>query len=95
MASLAAAVSRQIERVIVLPLHGKTYEVKTVDDAVKLLQAYDDKRGGGDVNRYEIQIRYNNGDKVEASFHDKEAAIKHLRIYQPLPADQARRVGAG
>lgn len=85
--ALTAAVSRQIDRIIVLPLHGQTVEVTTIDDAVKFIQDYDASGGGGPVERYEILIRYNNGDKIEASFKDKESAIKHLRSYQPVPAD--------
>jgi hypothetical protein len=89
LTSLTAAVSRQIERIIVLPLHGKTVELRTVDDAVKFIQHYGDKGGGGPVERYEILIRYNNGDKIEASFRDKQSAINHLRTYQPLPLNQS------
>lgn len=77
--ALTAAVSRRIERILVLPLHGKKYEVSTVDDAVKLIQQYDGKADNADYVRYEIIIRYSNGDKIEATFHDKESAIKYLR----------------
>ncbi len=58
----------------------------TIDDAVEMLRNYDEAGGGGFVARYEILIRYNNGDKIEATFQDKESAIKHLRTYQALPA---------
>jgi hypothetical protein len=84
--SLAAAVSRRIERIVVLPLHGTACEVSTIDDAVNFITGYYDERGGGAVHRYEILIRYNNGDKIEALFHDKEEAVKHLRSYQPVPS---------
>ena len=87
--SLTAAVYRQIERIVVLPLHGKTVELRTVDDAVKFIQDYGDKCGGGPVERYEILIRYNNGDRIEAIFRDKASAIKYLRTYQPLPLNQS------
>jgi hypothetical protein len=83
--SLTAVVYRQIERIIVLPLHGKTMELRTVDDAVRFIQGYGDPCGGEPVERYEILIRYNNGDKIEAFFRDKESAVKYLRTYQPLP----------
>jgi len=63
--SLKAAVSRQIERIIVLPLHGSPRELATVADAMNFIIGYDDHDGGGLVHRYEILIRYNNGDKIE------------------------------
>ena len=88
--SLTAAVLRQIERIVVLPLHGKTHEVATVDDAVKFLESYDDESGGGAIQRYEVLIRYNNGDRIEAMFRDKESAIIHLRSYAPLVQDNGR-----
>lgn len=87
--SLTNAVSRQIERIILLPLHGRAAELTTIDDAVAFLQAYDESGGGGPVERYVILIRYNNGDNIEATLRDKESAIRHLRSYQPLPADEA------
>ena len=86
MSSLTAAVSRQIERIVVLPLHGAAQEWSTVDDAVTFIQRYEDSHCNGPVHRYEILIRYNNGDRIEATFKDKEAAIKHLRSYQPVPS---------
>jgi hypothetical protein len=85
--SLTAAVSRQIERIFVLPLHGSSRELSTIDDAVKFIEKYLDHDGGGKVHRYEVVVRYNNGDRIEATFQDKESAIKHLRSYQPIPVN--------
>ncbi len=68
-----------------LPLHGLVRELTTIDDAVAFIMSYNDQHGSGAVHRYEILIRYNNGDKIEATFKDKDQAIQHLRSYQPLP----------
>jgi hypothetical protein len=39
------------------------------------------------IERYEIEVRYNNGDVVRGQFKDKSTAIDFLRGYQPvLPA---------
>lgn len=84
--SLTAAISRQIERIVVLPLHGSPRELKSVDDAVKFVTDYNDKDRVGLVFRYEILIKYNNGDKIEATFKNKEEAVRHLRTYQPVPS---------
>ena len=36
------------------------------------------------VAKYEIQIRYNNGDSIKGEFVEKEGAVAFLRTYQPL-----------
>lgn len=84
--SLTTAVSRQIERILVLPLHGKAADLTSIDDAVDYIQTYGEGESDKPFDRYEVQIRYNNGDRIEGSFRDKETAIKHLRSFQPVPA---------
>jgi hypothetical protein len=85
MASLEKVVLRQIERIIVLPLHGTSAELTTVDDAIKFINDYNDKTGNAPLERYEIQVRYNNGNVIEGKFKDKASAVEFLRAYQPLP----------
>ena len=82
--TLEAAVMRQIACVIVLPLHGASSELLDVDEAIRFIEGYDDQRGGGPVERYEIQIRYTNGDQIDGKFTDKLAAIKFLRGYSQV-----------
>lgn len=83
MASLTASVARQIEKILILPLHGKTYEVMTINDAVSLIESYDEGAGVSEFERYEIQIRFSNGNEITGRFNDKPSAIEFLRIYQP------------
>ncbi len=82
--ALTAAVSRQIDRVIILALHGITQEVMTITDAIKFIESYDDDGKPGPFERFEIQVRYNNGDIVEGRFKEKDTAIEFLRTYQPV-----------
>ena len=84
IASLSVAVLRQIERIIVLPLHGTGHEMISVEDAIRFIQNYDEAANVDSFERYEIQVRYNNGNRIEATFGDKNAAIDFLRIYQPV-----------
>ena len=49
-----------------------------------LLKGTTNQRGGGPVERYEIQIRYTNGDQIDGKFTDKLAAIKFLRGYSQV-----------
>ena len=85
MRALEKVVSRQIDRIEILPLHGSATELPNVEDAIKFLLRYTEKGALKPIQRYEIRIRYNNGDSVEATFHDKRDAIAFLRTYQPAP----------
>ena len=82
--SLEATVSRQIERIIILPLHGAKTEVKTVPDAIAFIQRYDEAKCSAVIDRYEIQVLYNNGNEIEGRFNDKQSAVDFLRTYHPL-----------
>lgn len=92
LSTLAKTVARQIERIIILALHGQSREVTTVDDAIRFIEGYDDHGRAMPVERYEIDVRYNNGDVVRGQFRDKIAAIEFLRSYQPvLPTSENSR----
>lgn len=83
MAALEKVVSRQIERITVLPLHGVSIDLPTVNEAIKFIESYKEKAGELPIERYEIRVRYNNDDSIEGSFRDKADAISFLRTYQP------------
>jgi hypothetical protein len=82
MDSLTLAVTRQIERIIVLPLRGMPHELKTVDDAIAFVEGQGLAEGPEEILRFEIQILYGNGDKIEGHFADKQAAITFLNSYR-------------
>lgn len=77
---LQSALDRQIERIILIPLHGQQSEFDAVDDAIEFVDEYrEDVVGDGTFRKYEVIVRYSNSDKIEASFQDKEKAISFLR----------------
>jgi hypothetical protein len=76
------SISRFIERIILLPLHGKETEVRTIGEAIKLLGQYSESQSNLPLSRYELIIRYNTGDKIEASFKDKKDCVKFLESYK-------------
>ena len=83
IAALTIAVSRKIQRIVVLPLHGQIEELLTLDEAIAFLRRYDDQNGRKPIHRYEIQIGYSNGDSIEGKFAEKEEAIEFLESYRP------------
>jgi hypothetical protein len=86
MAALEKVVLRQIERITILPLHGTSTDLPTVADAIRFIEVYKEKAGEQPISRYEIRVRYNNGDLVEGTFRDKADAVGFLRTYLPVLA---------
>ncbi len=82
MESLAASVSRRIQSIIVLPLHGQMYELASIDDAMTLLESYEEASTPSRFERYEIQIRFNNGNEIVGKFNDKASSIDFLSTYR-------------
>ncbi|MDI1234154.1 MAG: DNA methylase [bacterium] len=79
--SLSDTVSRFIERIIILPLHGQETVSTSVTDAIDFLKKYSEDRPKLPLSKYEIIIKYNTGDRIEASFNDKKDSIKFLETY--------------
>jgi hypothetical protein len=82
--SLSTSVSRQIESIVVLALHGAIQELANVNDAIRFIQKYTDDGKSKPIERFEIQVRYSNGDKIEGNFREKNVAIEFLRSFEPV-----------
>lgn len=80
--ALDKTVTRRIEKITVIPLHGRESEYSSVSDAIAFLSAYESTAIQGKVYKYEIHVRYNNGDKISAEFTKKAAAVEFLTKYQ-------------
>jgi hypothetical protein len=89
--ALEKVVSRQIDRITVMPLHGSALELPTVVDAIRFIEDYQEKAGEHPIQRYEIRMRYNNGDSIEATFRGKPDAVTFLRTYQPVPVAEIKK----
>ena len=80
--TLTHSVSRFIERIILLPLHGKETETNSITEAINFVEEYSESQSKLPLSKYEVIIRYNTGDKIEASFKDKKNCIKFLESYK-------------
>jgi hypothetical protein len=78
---LSDTISRFIERIIILPLHGQESIANNVIDAIDFLKRYSEANSKIPLNKYEIIIKYNTGDRIEASFKDKKDGINFLETY--------------
>ena len=69
-----------------MPLHGVSSEWRSVAQAIQFVENYNEDGGLKPMVRYEIQVRYNNGDSIKAELTTKDGAISFLRGYlPPLP----------
>ena len=84
MTALESSVTRCIAEVRVIPLHGATFNCATVQEAIKFVSAYGETKACEPLVKYEVQIRYSNGDKVDAHFTQKTAVIEFLEHYKAV-----------
>lgn len=80
--NLDLSVNRIIELIRIIPLSGQKFEWNTIEDAISFIQKFDETQPTNNFVRYEIDIRYNNGDKIQSQFVEKETAIKFLNQYK-------------
>jgi hypothetical protein len=77
--SLRLALTRTILTVYVPPLHGRARTLKNVVDAIRFIESFDESRPDQAFTRYEVGVRFSNGDEIRAQLADKTAAIVFLR----------------
>jgi len=84
VSTLERALSRRVERVTVIPVFGTAHEFPSVSEAVAFVETYAPVATASALVRYEITVRFVNGDRVEGAFADRTEAVGFLRrIYPP------------
>lgn len=74
--------SRRIQNVSIIVLHGLIHQLDSVENAIEYIQSYSaNQTMMAPILRYEVDIRYNNGDIIHAIFQDKTEAIKFLMTF--------------
>ena len=61
---------------------GRTSQFRFVEDAVGFVSEYEQSIPTSDFVRYELNIRYSNGDEVRGTFREKLGAIEFLRSFE-------------
>jgi hypothetical protein len=79
---LGWAAMRQINAVRVIPLYGTVKDCVSVADAIAYVEEYDEASSAGPLVKYEVVIRYDNGNKIEGQFQDRATTIEFLAAYQ-------------
>ncbi|MFH7029235.1 MAG: hypothetical protein ACHBN1_28530 [Heteroscytonema crispum UTEX LB 1556] len=79
---LEQSFARLVHRVTVIVLHGLSQQIANIDNAIEYIHNYPDTQPTlAPALKYEIDIRYNNGDLIHAIFQNKLEAIKFLRTF--------------
>jgi len=71
IAALSSRLDRVVEKVILIPLYGTLNEFDSIDDAMKFIDKHSTSGSSGDFRKYEVIIKFSNGDRVEGSFGNK------------------------
>lgn len=82
MDKLNRAVTRRIESVRIIPLHGSAVQCNSIEEAIAFVEKYSEQNNPQPVVKYEVQILYTNGDRIEGQFADKRDAIQFLGAYR-------------
>lgn len=73
--------TKAIERISVLLINGPGLTVNFATQAIDFLKKYSEDKPKLPLAKYEIIIKYNTGDRIEASFKNKKDSIKFLESY--------------
>ena len=77
--SLRRHLDRHVESIFVLPLSGTPSEFTRIDDAIRFISEYNrTEQVPGAVVRYEVNVRYSNGDEMRGTFQERKTAIEFL-----------------
>lgn len=82
LSQLERTVTRRVDSVRVLPLHGTAHALASVTDAIRFVAGYAVNQGPQPLVKFEIEIVFNNGDKICGQFQDQQAAVAFLRNYE-------------
>lgn len=79
---LEKCVSRYVISVQVIALYGNSQELVSIEKAIEFVESQGDSTNEKiSLLKYELTIKYNNGDKVEGSFTRKEETLNFLKSY--------------
>ena len=62
--------------------HGSV-ERASIEEAIAFIQAYREEPSPQPFVRYEVEVLYNNENKINGQLQDKDSAVQFLRDYAP------------
>ena len=86
---LKDSLNRTISSIYILPLFGTGMVFSDADSATEFIRSFKETAQNNEFIRYDIVVKYSNGDKLEASYSKKSEALAFLRTI----SQDNRRVG--
>ena len=77
--TLRFCLGRHVKHIFVLTISGTLHKFDNVTDAVRFVSEYDQSVSATGFVRYELNIRYSNGDEVRGDFKERDQAVKFLQ----------------
>lgn len=78
MSELLRSVNRTIVAVRIIPLHGTARECSTIPEAIDFVKDYAESSTRSPLIKYEVQVRYDNRDAIDAQFQCREDVLDFL-----------------
>ena len=78
---LRRSLSRRVVGITVSVLHGQPREVPSIQDAIEYIERYRVNGASQPILKYELHVRYNNGDVIHAVFDGKMEAVNFLKTF--------------
>jgi len=75
---MAAALTRRIEKIFVIPLFGTTFEFTTIDDAKFFLSRDFALEAADGLQKIEVIVMFSNGDKIDGNFRTADKASEFM-----------------
>jgi hypothetical protein len=82
---LEGALGRKVAVVSITPLHGAPAEFSSVSAAIDMVMNYEEEQLNArdlPLAKFEVVIRYTNGDRISAEFAQASDAVDFLRTFE-------------
>jgi hypothetical protein len=82
LTALESSLSRGVLGITVVVFHGDPQQWPSAQEAIAYLQSYDESQSSpAPALKYEVDVRYNNGDVIHGIFQEKSEAIRFLQTF--------------
>ena len=71
---------RSVERITIIPLYGRDIDFYSLESALEFLKSHSIYEQSATFRKYELLVKFSNGDRVEATFTTKEKIIEFLQF---------------
>ncbi len=78
--TLRDSLRRRVECVFVLALSGTLQRFEAIKDALTYIADHEPSTPSSQFAKYELNVRYSNGDEIRGTFHEKQGAIDFLGL---------------